>query len=97
MRCDVDSKALSAAEPDLTLAFVSPVLNLRSAISGCSEVKAAAKAVPDEMGPVLARKKVPVREVSPGLDATQVMTGHITFYQLCMKTACCTRCAGTIF
>lgn len=53
------------------------MLNPRSDITGSGVVEAATKALTEEMGARLARKKATARELPSGLDASQVMSAHI--------------------
>lgn len=69
----------AAAKTDLVLAFASQMLNLKSDLSGNIEVKARSKVFEDERADLLSIKKAFLRKAPPGLDATQVMTGRLSF------------------
>lgn len=75
--CDVNPEVLSAPEADFVLAFVSQALNKRLDTNGRGEIQAAADVSADEISAFLARKIALVGKVSPGLDVTQLMPGHI--------------------
>lgn len=78
--CDVDHEMLSTAEPDLGLTFACQVLNRKTDISEIGKVDAAAEVFTDNMGALLAGTKGTVWEVSPELNGTLVMPGHILHF-----------------
>lgn len=81
---DLGVKLLTAAEADPVLPPDSQVLNPKSDISGCREVKFAAKVVKVKKAALSAIKKASVWEVLPGLIATQALPSHILDFVLTM-------------
>lgn len=85
---DVSAEVLSAAEPYHVLTSAFQVLKPMSDLNESSEVEAAAKIFKDEVSALLARKEASVREIPPGLDATQAMPCRIPRFLLPLYAKC---------
>lgn len=77
MTCDVHSELLIATKANVVLTFVFQILESKFRISGSAEVNAAAKVFREKRATLLG-KKTKKCAVSLGLDATQVLTSHIS-------------------
>lgn len=71
----MDLGLLTTAVADLALPVASQVLEPKSSITSSEEVEADAKVFKEKRAALLVSKKVSVREVPSGINATQVMLG----------------------
>lgn len=77
LRCDLDSRLLSATETEPVVSATSRVLKLKPHISVSAEVRAGKKEFKDRRAAVLASEKASAWELLPVLDATHVLPDFI--------------------